>query len=94
MDRLFFRVGDFFFSPSVHVWFSFLPAAPKRSSCFSFDSDDYDSDGSYEDYPNFSIGWPSEVKHIVHVTFDRFRGFLGLPKDFEQQVSKRAPSAR
>ncbi|CAK9171321.1 unnamed protein product [Ilex paraguariensis] len=40
------------------------------------------------------IGWPSNVRHVAHVTFDRFNGFLGLPVEFELEVSRRAPSAR
>ncbi|KAL3655234.1 Rho GTPase-activating protein 1 [Castilleja foliolosa] len=39
------------------------------------------------------IGWPSNVRHVAHVTFDRFNGFLGLPVEFEPQVSRRPPSA-
>lgn len=40
------------------------------------------------------IGWPTNVRHVAHVTFDRFNGFLGLPVEFEPEVSRRAPSAR
>lgn len=40
------------------------------------------------------IGWPTDVRHVAHVTFDRFHGFLGLPVEFEPEVSRRAPSAR
>ncbi|XP_073296900.1 rho GTPase-activating protein 5-like [Primulina huaijiensis] len=39
------------------------------------------------------IGWPTNVKHVAHVTFDRFNGFLGLPVEFEPQVPRRPPSA-
>ncbi|KAI3411465.1 Rho-GAP domain-containing protein, partial [Psidium guajava] len=39
------------------------------------------------------IGWPTNVRHVAHVTFDRFHGFLGLPVEFEPEVSRRAPSA-
>ncbi|XP_073038184.1 rho GTPase-activating protein 1-like [Primulina eburnea] len=39
------------------------------------------------------IGWPTDVQHVNHVTFDRFDGFLGLPVEFEPEVSRRAPSA-
>lgn len=39
------------------------------------------------------IGWPTNVRHVAHVTFDRFNGFLGLPVEFEPEVSRRAPSA-
>uniref|UniRef100_A0A2P2IXA2 Gtpase activating protein n=1 Tax=Rhizophora mucronata TaxID=61149 RepID=A0A2P2IXA2_RHIMU len=39
------------------------------------------------------IGWPSDVRHVAHVTFDRFNGFLGLPVELEPEVPRRAPSA-
>ncbi|XP_050383599.1 rho GTPase-activating protein 5-like [Argentina anserina] len=42
---------------------------------------------------NMEIGWPSNVRHIAHVTFDRFNGFLGLPVELEPEVPRRAPSA-
>lgn len=40
------------------------------------------------------ISWPTNVRHVAHVTFDRFNGFLGLPVEFEPEVPRRAPSAR
>lgn len=43
---------------------------------------------------SMEIGWPSNVRHVAHVTFDRFNGFLGLPVEFEPDVPRRAPSAR
>ncbi|KAJ4955249.1 hypothetical protein NE237_012032 [Protea cynaroides] len=39
------------------------------------------------------IGWPTNVRHITHVTFDRFNGFLGLPVEFEVEIPCRVPSA-
>ncbi|XP_027367390.1 rho GTPase-activating protein 5-like [Abrus precatorius] len=39
------------------------------------------------------IGMPSNVRHVAHVTFDRFNGFLGLPVEFEPEVPRRVPSA-
>ncbi|KNA13669.1 hypothetical protein SOVF_114530 [Spinacia oleracea] len=39
------------------------------------------------------IGWPTNVKHITHVTFDRFQGFLGLPVEFEVEIPRKVPSA-
>ncbi|EPS71082.1 hypothetical protein M569_03677, partial [Genlisea aurea] len=39
------------------------------------------------------IGWPTNVRHVAHVTFDRFNGFLGLPVEFEPEVSRTPPSA-
>lgn len=40
------------------------------------------------------IGWPTDVRHVSHVTFDRFHGFLGLPVEFEPELPRRVPSAR
>lgn len=40
------------------------------------------------------IGWPTNVRHITHVTFDRFRGFLGLPHELQVEIPCRVPSAR
>ncbi|KAF2567793.1 hypothetical protein F2Q70_00028921 [Brassica cretica] len=42
---------------------------------------------------SMDIGWPTEVQHVSHVTFDRFNGFLGLPSELEPEVPPRAPSA-
>ncbi|KAJ0554103.1 putative Rho GTPase activation protein [Helianthus annuus] len=39
------------------------------------------------------IGVPTDVRHVAHVTFDRFNGFLGLPVEFEPEVPRRPPSA-
>lgn len=39
------------------------------------------------------IGWPTNVRHVAHVTFDRFNGFLGLPVEFEMEIPRRVPSA-
>ncbi|XP_048539216.1 rho GTPase-activating protein 2-like [Triticum urartu] len=39
------------------------------------------------------IGWPTDVRHVAHVTFDRRQGFLGLPVEFELQIPCPAPSA-
>lgn len=40
------------------------------------------------------IGMPTNVRHVSHVTFDRFHGFLGSPVEFEPEVPTRVPSAR
>ncbi|KAK7392366.1 hypothetical protein VNO78_20802 [Psophocarpus tetragonolobus] len=42
---------------------------------------------------HMEIGWPTNVQHITHVTFDRFNGFLGLPYEFQVQIPSRVPSA-
>ncbi|RRT46565.1 hypothetical protein BHE74_00054973 [Ensete ventricosum] len=47
-----------------------------------------------DDFSSMDIGWPTDVRHVAHVTFDRFHGFLGLPVEFEPEVPRRAPSAR
>jgi hypothetical protein len=47
-----------------------------------------------EDLCSMEIGVPTDVRHVAHVTFDRFHGFLGLPVEFEPEVPRRAPSAR
>ncbi|RWV92192.1 hypothetical protein GW17_00045457 [Ensete ventricosum] len=43
---------------------------------------------------SMEIGWPTDVRHVAHVTFDRFDGFLGLPIELEPEVPLRVPSAR
>jgi hypothetical protein len=47
-----------------------------------------------KDLCRMEIGVPTNVRHVAHVTFDRFNGFLGLPVEFEPEVPRRAPSAR
>ncbi|KAI3460847.1 hypothetical protein Pfo_017510 [Paulownia fortunei] len=42
---------------------------------------------------HMEIGWPTNVQHVTHVTFDRFHGFLGLPVEFEVEIPCKAPSA-
>ncbi|XP_068669672.1 rho GTPase-activating protein 5-like [Aristolochia californica] len=46
-----------------------------------------------EDMCCMDIGWPTDVRHVSHVTFDRFNGFLGLPVEFEPEVPRRVLSA-
>ncbi|KAL5721232.1 Rho GTPase-activating protein 1 [Ranunculus cassubicifolius] len=46
-----------------------------------------------EKFCSMEIGVPTDVRHVAHVTFDRFNGFLGLPVEFEPEVPRRAPSA-
>ncbi|KAL5219993.1 hypothetical protein ABZP36_024706 [Zizania latifolia] len=43
--------------------------------------------------PPMEIGWPTDVRHVAHVTFDRFHGFRGLPVELEPEVAGKAPSA-
>ncbi|XP_057438997.1 rho GTPase-activating protein 2-like [Lotus japonicus] len=69
---------------------AFLLAALKKSmvAC-SVDSPD---DVISAVHP-MEIGWPTNVKHVTHVTFDRFNGFLGLPLELEVHVPAPVPSA-
>lgn len=59
------------------------------SSCSGFSS----SSSSSSANSSMEISWPSNVRHVAHVTFDRFNGFLGLPVEFEPEVPRRPPSA-
>ncbi|KAJ1272350.1 hypothetical protein BS78_06G195100 [Paspalum vaginatum] len=54
------------------------------------DDDDEEEDSDEE---GIEIGRPTDVRHVSHVTFDRFGGFLGLPADLEPDVPRRTPSA-
>ncbi|MBA0639776.1 hypothetical protein Goklo_022787 [Gossypium klotzschianum] len=49
--------------------------------------------GTGRELCGMDIGIPTNVRHVSHVTFDRFRGFLGLPVEFEPEVPTRVPSA-
>ncbi|MCD7452643.1 hypothetical protein HAX54_017703 [Datura stramonium] len=46
-----------------------------------------------DDVANMDIGWPTDVCHVSHVTFDRFNGFLGLPIELQPEVPRKVPSA-
>jgi len=37
------------------------------------------------DGDEMEIGWPTDVRHVAHVTFDRFHGFRGVPEELLQQ---------
>ncbi|KAM3355152.1 hypothetical protein ACQJBY_025750 [Aegilops geniculata] len=40
------------------------------------------------------IGWPTDVRHVAHVTFDRFHGFRGVPAELQPEPAlAKAPSA-
>ncbi|KAK1385232.1 Rho GTPase-activating protein 2 [Heracleum sosnowskyi] len=44
-------------------------------------------------FHHMEIGWPTNVQHLTHVTFDRFHGFLGLPVEFQVEIPTKVPSA-
>lgn len=46
-----------------------------------------------QDLSPSDISCPTDVRHIAHVTFDRFSGFLGLPLELQPEVPTRVPSA-
>ncbi|ONK57452.1 uncharacterized protein A4U43_C09F660 [Asparagus officinalis] len=72
--------------------FYLLVTALRRSmaQCRVEEEEEEEEEG---DRRSMEIGWPTEVRHVAHVTFDRFHGFLGLPVEFEPEVPRRAPSA-
>lgn len=72
---------------------AFLLAAIRKSvvSCRVDRRDDVVSAVHHLD---MEIGWPTDVRHVTHVTFDRFLGFLGLPVEFQVEIPCRVPSAR
>ncbi|XP_028796930.1 rho GTPase-activating protein 3-like isoform X2 [Neltuma alba] len=43
-----------------------------------------------EDDSSMDISWPTEVRHVSHVTFDRLHGFLDLPSELEPEVPRSA----
>lgn len=50
--------------------------------------------GEQQQRPGMEIGWPTDVRHVAHVTFDRFHGFRGVPEELRAEVEEaRAPSA-
>ncbi|OEL22710.1 Rho GTPase-activating protein 2 [Dichanthelium oligosanthes] len=59
----------------------------------SWPAEDDDDDAAGVELGEMEIGWPTDVRHVAHVTFDRFHGFLGLPVEFEDEMPCRVPSA-
>lgn len=70
-----------------------LLIAALRKSMVACRVDERD-DGATTALHQMEIGWPTNVQHLTHVTFDRFHGFLGLPVEFEVEIPCRVPSAR
>lgn len=68
----------------------FLAALRKSMVSCRVDRQDHDMMSAVH---HMDIGWPTNVRHITHVTFDRFHGFLGLPVEFEVEIPCRVPSA-
>ncbi|CAH1446918.1 unnamed protein product [Lactuca virosa] len=62
-------------------------------SCNSVKFEDFPCDNNSKKSSKMEIGVPTDVRHVAHVTFDRFNGFLGLPVEFEPEVPRRPPSA-
>ncbi|KAL6842045.1 hypothetical protein ACP4OV_028024 [Aristida adscensionis] len=57
------------------------------------EDDDGEDAAAAGELGEMEIGWPTDVRHVAHVTFDRFHGFLGLPVEFEVEMPCRVPSA-
>lgn len=72
----------------------FIISALRKSMVSTCRVDERDDQELISAVHQMEIGWPTNVQHITHVTFDRFHGFLGLPVEFEVEVPCRAPSAR
>ncbi|XP_043709678.1 rho GTPase-activating protein 2-like [Telopea speciosissima] len=70
-----------------------LLVAALRRSMVSCRIDRHEDPVSNTTIHQMEIGWPTNVRHITHVTFDRFNGFLGLPIEFQLQIPFRVPSA-
>ncbi|KAK9071772.1 hypothetical protein SSX86_008201 [Deinandra increscens subsp. villosa] len=73
-----------------------LIAALRKSmvACHRDDDDDDDNkEATAAALHQMEIGWPTNVQHLTHVTFDRFHGFLGLPLEFQVEIPSRVPSA-
>ncbi|XP_047946821.1 rho GTPase-activating protein 5-like isoform X2 [Salvia hispanica] len=71
--------------PQLSVLGVVAAALRKSLVTCSVDADDVASD--------VDIGWPTDVRHVAHVTFDRFDGFLGLPLEFQPEIPPKPPSA-
>ncbi|XP_072968336.1 rho GTPase-activating protein 2-like [Typha angustifolia] len=70
-----------------------LLIAAIRRSIVSCRMDQHGEEEAMAAQESMEIGWPTDVRHVAHVTFDRLNGFLGLPVEFELEVPCRVPSA-
>ncbi|XP_072994334.1 rho GTPase-activating protein 2-like [Typha latifolia] len=70
-----------------------LLIAAIRRSIVSCRMDQNGEEAAMAAQESMEIGWPTDVRHVAHVTFDRLNGFLGLPVEFEVEVPCRVPSA-
>ncbi|XP_009598932.1 rho GTPase-activating protein 5-like [Nicotiana tomentosiformis] len=70
-----------------------LVACSSNFDILSVEEHQLSSSSSSSSTSSMEISWPSNVRHVAHVTFDRFNGFLGLPVEFEPDVPRRPPSA-
>ncbi|XP_030504355.2 rho GTPase-activating protein 5 [Cannabis sativa] len=76
-----------------HLTLLALLVALIRKSLFGFKFGDKKGEQQQQQICSMEIGLPTNVRHVAHVTFDRFNGFLGLPVEFQPLVPSRAPSA-
>ncbi|KAH0913478.1 hypothetical protein HID58_036799, partial [Brassica napus] len=64
-----------------HWWFGGGRVVLELSRCFST------AEKEETERLTMEIGGPTNIQHVAHVTFDRFNGFLGLPSEFEPDLS-------
>lgn len=72
----------------------FILCALRKSMVLTCRIDEHQNEDLVSDVHHMEIGWPTNVNHITHVTFDRFHGFLGLPLEFEVEIPCKALGAR
>jgi hypothetical protein len=79
------------------VWRSVVSCRVERGSAGAVAAgwaEEEEDEAAAVELREMEIGWPTDVRHVAHVTFDRFLGFLGLPVEFEVEMPCRVPSAR
>ncbi|TVU37004.1 hypothetical protein EJB05_18966, partial [Eragrostis curvula] len=76
---------------------SFLPPHDEKLMMADMMGGSSDDEESIVEEPEaeMAIGWPTDVRHVAHVTFDRFHGFRGVPEELQPEVDGigKAPSA-
>ncbi|KAI3678981.1 hypothetical protein L6452_38286 [Arctium lappa] len=76
----------------ISILFDLLISALRKSmaACRVIDQREESKSSGFH---QMEIGWPTDVQHLTHVTFDRFHGFLGLPVELQVEIPCRVPSA-
>lgn len=71
----------------------FILSALRKSMVLTCRIDEHQNEDLVSAVHHMEIGWPTNVNHITHVTYDRFHGFLGLPLEFEVEIPCKALGA-